>query len=455
MSSSFRRGGRIRSRPTSSSDTFPKTPLSSSAVLERVGTKPWVGGFTLTSSGLREFDAILGGGQPLGTAMLLEEDRWTQDLAMALMRYWAGEAVAQGQTLSLAATQQDVKDISLDSIEAKGTLSSQGMSSIALSKFLQMIPLDQHFEKAKSKDEAFQRKIDKAKIEKNITSLSGFDTIQEDDDYAEEEMEDTVAEEGLTNAWQYKLSIQNKRMGPTVSNQVKGQKVFCHSFDLGSSMMEQNHPHWPKDMESEYISILENFCGNEERATAIAFFHNCVKHIEEKLNARPNTVIRMLIMNAPISIMTIAMPLLLSHVRNHSLPVVFLLSVRPWTIDVRTSSQGLIALKRTCDAVFTCEGFAAMVSPPPPEFSDLAGILTIKKIALQSLSHFSDTTTNRRPPANRYGMKRDRRKMHIRMLHLPPEDFSAGGSSVGSGARSGAGKVQEKDTSSITRVLRF
>ena len=90
MSSSFRRGGRIRSRPTSSSEAL-KTSLSSSAVLERVGTKPWVGGFTLTSSGLREFDAILGGGQPLGTAMLLEEDRWTQDLAMALMRYWAGE----------------------------------------------------------------------------------------------------------------------------------------------------------------------------------------------------------------------------------------------------------------------------------------------------------------------------------------------------------------------------
>lgn len=360
--------------------------------------------------------------------------------------------MAQGQTLSLVATQPDVKDISLDSIEATGTLSPQGMSPISLLQFLQMIPLDQHFEKAKSKNEAFQKKIDKAREHKSITSLSGFDTIQEDEeDYAEEEAEDTVAEEGLTNAWQYKLSIQNKRMGPTV-NQSKGQKVFCHSFDLGSSMMEQNHPHWPKDMDCEYISILENTCGNEDRATAIAFFHNCVKDIEKKLKARPNTVIRMMIMNAPISIMAIAMPLLLSHVRNHSLPVVFLLSVRPWTIDVRTSSQGLISLKRTCDAVFTCEGFAAMVSPPPPEFSDLAGILTIKKIALQSLSHFSDTTTNRRPPANRYGMKRDRRKMHIRMLHLPPEDFSAGGSSVGSGARSGAGKVQEKDTSSSSET---
>ena len=34
--------------------------------------------------------------------------------------------------------------------------------------------------------------------------------------------------------------------------------------------------------------------------------------------------------------------------------------------------------------------------------------------------------------------------MHIRMLHLPPEDFSVGGSSVGgSGVRTGAGKKDD------------
>jgi hypothetical protein len=34
--------------------------------------------------------------------------------------------------------------------------------------------------------------------------------------------------------------------------------------------------------------------------------------------------------------------------------------------------------------------------------------------------------------------------MHIRMLHLPPEDFSAGGSSVGgSGVRTGGGKKDD------------
>ena len=106
MSSSFRRRtavpgtgagtrnprGRIGGGPLSSSSQSPAVHVPVPVpVLELVGTKPWVGGATLTSSGLREFDAILGGGQPLGTAMLIEEDRWTQDLALALVRYWAAE----------------------------------------------------------------------------------------------------------------------------------------------------------------------------------------------------------------------------------------------------------------------------------------------------------------------------------------------------------------------------
>lgn len=127
MSSSFRRPNRpisqtnnnnnnakisVDTRTTSSSTNhhesgkhdvsspFSSTSLSSSSspltsksriVLERIGTRPSKGGLTLTSSGLRDLDAIIGGGQPLGTAILIEEDRWTQDLALALTRYWAAE----------------------------------------------------------------------------------------------------------------------------------------------------------------------------------------------------------------------------------------------------------------------------------------------------------------------------------------------------------------------------
>lgn len=104
MSSSFRRATprkkfqnnvNPKSNPLNSSllDGSPgeKSPIFTNTVLERIGTKPSKGGLTLTSSGLRELDAIIGGGQPLGTAILIEEDRWTQDLALALARYWSAE----------------------------------------------------------------------------------------------------------------------------------------------------------------------------------------------------------------------------------------------------------------------------------------------------------------------------------------------------------------------------
>lgn len=487
MSSSFRRGTVRRNHnpkslpsesfPGSSPASRPSRPTRTHAVFERVGTKPWTGGLTLTSSGLREWDAILGGGQPLGTAILMEEDRWTQDLALALVRYWSAEAVAQGQTLALVSTipNVDPMDIdtlsdSLDPIECQ-----QGTSPIALQGFLRMLPRNQHLDKSKAKSDAMIKRIESAAANKlTVSSLQGFEAIAEDDtdadndDFEEEETDlSKGAEEGLTNAWQYKVSVQQERFGKPISSKTpstsntagKGSNVFCHSYDLSGKMEDQQDSHRLHD--SELIDIVH--CA-QSRSSAISFFRTCIKYIQEKLQAYPNTVVRMVFLNVPVKTMSAALPLLLSHIREQSLPVVVLMTVRPWLRPItrstsfappssrssRSYSPALIALKRTCDAVFTCEGFSAMVTPPPSEFSDLAGILSIQKIALQSLSHFSDTTTNRRPPANRYGMKRDRRKMHIRMLHLPPEDYSEGGSSVGGGARSGAGKQEGKDVNGPT-----
>jgi hypothetical protein len=55
------------------------------------GVRPWQGGTYLTSVGLNDLDAILGGGQPLGTCIVVEEDRWVEDLALSLVRYWCAE----------------------------------------------------------------------------------------------------------------------------------------------------------------------------------------------------------------------------------------------------------------------------------------------------------------------------------------------------------------------------
>ena len=64
------------------------------SLLNLIGTKPWAGGITLTSTGLRDLDNILGSGQPLGTCIWLEEDRWTQSLARTLIKYWCAEVLS-------------------------------------------------------------------------------------------------------------------------------------------------------------------------------------------------------------------------------------------------------------------------------------------------------------------------------------------------------------------------
>jgi hypothetical protein len=49
----------------------------------------------------------------------------------------------------------------------------------------------------------------------------------------------------------------------------------------------------------------------------------------------------------------------------------------------------------------------------------------------------------KRPLAERFGVKRDGRKLTTQLLHLPPEEFSKGGSST-SGVRSGGGNLGMK-----------
>ena len=91
--------------------------------------------------------------------------------------------------------------------------------------------------------------------------------------------------------------------------------------------------------------------------------------------------------------------------------------------------------------------------PPPAEFRHLHGLLQVRKAATCTLStsvgHFADLTVTKRPAATMYGLKRDRRKLNVTLLHIPPEDFATDGGSVGSGAvRSGAGRPNAAANSS-------
>jgi len=336
-----------------------------------------------------------------------------------------------------------------------------------LNAFLDLLPKDLNLEKQKKRNEkpssssqantvAQGREVISALIEEDDEDFDEVEEMDRDDVEMNPQEKMDRSDAGLTNAWQYKQSVQRERMGQTnlssqKSKTERSDKVFCHSFDLNGKMQDQLAQRFA---DNQLIQIVDcscsdypgKFCG-DSRPHAISFYQRCLTHIETQLERHSDQVIRLVLLNAPVPIVALALPLLLTTIRSRSLPVVFLLTIRPWAI--RSSDRhSLTSLRRTSDAIFVCEGFASNTAPPPPEFSDLAGILSIKKLAMQSVGvgHFSDSTTKTRPPSNRYGMKRDRRKVHVRMLHLPPEDFSKGGSSVGGGGvRSGAGRADGKE----------
>lgn len=99
MPSAFRRstGGSNKTRiaPISESSSGPPNRLPAvkpATVRPLRGVKPWQGGCYLTSVGLNDLDSILGGGQIVGTSIVIEEDRlWTRDLAITLVKYWCAE----------------------------------------------------------------------------------------------------------------------------------------------------------------------------------------------------------------------------------------------------------------------------------------------------------------------------------------------------------------------------
>jgi hypothetical protein len=491
MSSSFKRRGKKAAVPSpaaSETSTADETssftsilseqsklvaPISKSKVSPQItslpGTKPWTNNLTLTSFGLREIDSFLfssggeGGGQPLQTLVMLEEDRLTDDLARALCRYWCAEGVAQGQQVALAAFLPSI-EASLQSFADPThnvkTSATDGSTPEQLHDFILSLPRNLHLDKQRKSTQSKPTATNEGSNRESISAI-----IEEDDE--DEENEDkgdelqSKNEEGLVNAWQYRKSVQDKRSGigsRSTNNTISGSGVYCHSYDLSKRMMDQfsdcSNDQNPLVTNTNIVDCSHPLIGNtaqhlndanECQKRGLAFFRCLWKHIQSLLSNNPNTVIRLFLQRLPIGMGSVAMPLLMAKIRKLNLPVVVLATIRPWkwiASPYNTCNQidMLASLRNATDVTLSLDSFASLRAPPPAEFSLLQGILTIRKCAAFTVTHYTDTITWKRPLAERFGVKRDGRKLTVQLLHLPPEEFSKGGSST-SGVRSGGGNV--------------
>jgi len=449
-------------------NTTYRTTSSASSFRPPRGVKPWQGGTYLTSVGLNDLDTILGGGQLLGSSILLEEDRlWTRDLALTLVKYWCAEAISQGQhlvvpTFSKSATPQDGDDdSSLSSLFGDDWSEDEEQQPWRnlrdeLHDLLLALPRNLHWDKQKKKQEKAKREQEAAvestdagadTLTSALGSMGGLGPMAILEEGEEDEDDQKSSDDGLEVAWQYKKSVQQERLAKSKSNAATAAvvtDVFCHSYDLSARMKDQQSP--PLDT-SSYICELPSTTTKSPSATTecshtngYTLFSDLVRLLKERSSSNNNEddtkAIRLLLYHPPMETLAIALPLLLAHIRKHELPVVVMITHAP-TADVKSKFR----LGRSCDVVLSTEGFAARkVYPPPAEFRHLLGILKIEK------------TTRKRTEiaASIYGFKRDRRKLHIPLLHIPPEDYAEGGGSVGGGGvRSGAGKQTEGGGSGV------
>ena len=89
-------------------------------------------------------------------------------------------------------------------------------------------------------------------------------------------------------------------------------------------------------------------------------------------------------------------------------------------------------LATIADTHIRIESFAGASDSVPYEFKAFSGLLAV--IRVQSIGALAPF----RPQNQRYGLKRDRRKLHIEPLHLPPEESRAVGPGSGAVAENSA-----------------
>lgn len=331
-------------------------------------------------------------------------------------------------------------------------LSSLGATKNEILEFLTTLPRNLHWDKNQKKAAASQH-------EGNSPERELMETLEEDDEEEDADEGDAKNEEGLKIAWQYRKSVQRARHGLDHKSSTRSSasdNIFCHSYDLSGRLSEQCEDREGQPTLEELTHLNTLMCCDDQRSCRSG--RTCGFRLYQRLlsqlvtlmadKQQPRMVVRLLLYHYKPEVLCVALPLLLTKIRVKQLPVVVMVSMQPWKSTTMSPSKAILSLQRASDVVLQVEGFAARSHyPPPPEFRHLHGLLLVRKVSTVTSGtsigggHYADLTMSKRPPANIYGLKRDRRKLHIPLLHIPPEDHAEGGGSVGGGGvRSGAGR---------------
>ncbi|KAL3667551.1 hypothetical protein V7S43_007105 [Phytophthora oleae] len=342
-----------------------KTPTSSL----RSGTKPFLNGQTLVSSGLSELDTALGGGLMLGTLNMVETQSdvtsssldvgagASDSMAIDLLRYFVAEGVAGGQRVAVAAP------------DATEFVKHQLPLELSLA----------------------QRQV-------------------------KQQLADNDKEAPLTIAWQYGKYEQKQQQ----------KDRFCHSFDLSKTM----HGEMLTTNEPIAINLLnwaENTVGEVYERLYLA-----VEEVVTQQKENGDQVLRLglvglgspLLGPADASHMTALFKFVrrLRSVLVQSKGTVCLVVLGSEVVRA-FPDPFLNELRHVSDAVLALNSFAGTRDLLPEELQEFQGSLTLRKLPrVHALACHAPSNT-------RFGVKRGRRKLKIEKFHLPPEGSRSSNSS--------------------------
>lgn len=214
----------------------------------------------------------------------------------------------------------------------------------------------------------------------------------------------------LKIAWQYQkyLSTDTDSAAKATSERprVSVSDNYCCSYDLARRMQ-------PQLLEQHPLTVI-SLC-NESPGTVL-------ERVRTFLDANSTTVCQVVLPSIQrcdhieTDVVTDRLRLFLAvkHLVRERMASC-LLTIQPTELPARMLSK----FENMADTCLRVESFAGRMDSVPYEFREFVGFLHVRK--LQSVKSLAP----HRPDNNRYGMKRDRRKLHIEPLHLPPEESRA------------------------------
>eukprot|EP00128_Syssomonas_multiformis_P001099 Colp12_sorted_trinity150504_noHs@32895 len=317
----------------------------------------------LVSSGVPSLDDLFGGGIPVGTLLLIEEDKYTT-YSQILLRYFLGEGIAAGHEIFLASAENDPAETLVN------------------------IPAFSADPKFEAKDET-------------------------------EETKDTAASlESMKIAWRYE-NLPKVQSARTSFTRTAGQEaVFGHYFDLSQKISAKHLEsaairtlHLPPSEAKPYSATLDaikSVLGERHRVTSTL------------PAGERRTIVRLALQSLGSSWWSSEeeddrhlLPFL--HSLRGVLRSTFSVCLVTVPAHVLSSPQLARSAEHLADAVFAVHSFAGTPHDKNPQFKDYHGFFQIKKLPrLNSLMCQYPETLDQ-------AFKLRRRKFVIEKLHLPPD----------------------------------